>query len=67
MRISPTTQKNGVIILQLILLFVVPFCTTFLLDLPVILNSLARTILVYLLLLIEIITLALITIQTIKN
>jgi hypothetical protein len=49
MRILPTQSKNTLIVLLLAALFVVPFCTTFLLDIPIIANSIARSIIIYLL------------------
>ena len=67
MRIQPTIKKNSIIILLLIALFIVPFVTTFLLDIQLIKISIARQLLVYLLLLIEIIVIALLLRNEIKN
>jgi len=67
MRTSPTTRKNNEISIILLLFFVVPFVTTFLLDIELIKQNVARTILVYLLLFVEIIIIILLFINSLKT
>jgi len=67
MRIQPNIKKNSIIIALIIALFCVPFCTTFLLDVPIIKINIARQILVYFLLLIEIVVIGLLLQNEIKN
>ena len=67
MRVQPTIKKNSIIILLLIALFIVPFATTFLLDIQLIKINIARQILVYFLILIEIVVIGLLLQNEIKN
>jgi hypothetical protein len=53
MRLSPTIKKNSIITVYLCFAIALPFATTFLLDLQVIQQNIARQVLIYLLMIVE--------------
>jgi len=53
MHLSKTTKKNSIILMYLCFIIAIPFATTFLLDVQIIQQNIARQLLIYLLIVIE--------------